>query len=79
MKAMAGHREHVVGMLAVAPLMGLLYVIALPFIAIGTVLAVAGKKALTGVANLSGNLISLDWRPMEAHLSGRKKVLKRKE
>ncbi len=79
MKAMAGHKEHVVGKLAMAPLMGLLYVIALPFIAMATVLALAGKKALAGMANLGGNLISLNWRPMEAHLSGRKKALKRKE
>jgi len=79
MKTMAGHREHVVGKLAMAPLMGLLYVIALPFIAIGTVLTVAGKKALLGMANLAGNLISLNWRPMEAHLAGRKKALKQKE
>ena len=81
MKAEAGHRasEHVYGNLVMAPFVGLAYVIALPFIAIGTVAVAMGKKALAGMANLAGNVISLNWRPLEAHLSGRKKALKRKE
>jgi len=44
MTAQEGHREHVYGKLVMAPIVGLLYVIALPFIAIGTVAAVMGKR-----------------------------------
>jgi hypothetical protein len=75
MTAEARHKvsEKVYGNLFVAPIVGLLYVITLPFIAIGTVLAAAGKKVLAGMATLAGNLVSFGWRPLEAHLAGKKK------
>jgi len=81
MKTGERHREggHVMGNLVLAPFIGLAYVIALPFIAIGTVLAVAGKKAVTGAANLAGNLASFGWRPLEAYLSGKKKLKGKKD
>ena len=81
MKALEGHREseHVMGNLVVAPFIGLAYVIALPFIAIGTVLAIVGKKAIAGAANLAGHLTSFGWRPLEANFSGKKKALKGKK
>jgi hypothetical protein len=65
--------------LVVAPFAGLLYVIVLPFIAIGTVVAMIGKKALEGMAGLAGDLVSFGWRPLEAHLAGKKKERKRKD
>jgi len=75
MKAEAGHRasEHVFGNLVMAPFVGLAYVIVLPFIAIGTVVAMIGKKVLEGAATVAGNLVSFGWRPLESHLSGKKK------
>ncbi len=75
MTAEVRHRitENVYWNLLAAPLVGLLYVITLPFIAIGTVLAMVGKKVLGGVATMAGNLISFGWRPSEAHLAGKKK------
>ena len=81
MKAQERHRasEHVYGNLVMAPLVGLAYVIALPFIAIGTVCAMIGKKVLGGMVNLVGNLVSFGWRPLEAHLAGKKKERKRKD
>lgn len=79
MTAQERHREHVYGNLVMAPILGLLYVIALPFIAIGTVLAVMAKKAAEGLYHLVGNLVSFGWRPLEANLSGKKKERKRKE
>ena len=81
MKALEGDRAggHVMGNLVLAPFVGLAYVIGLPFIAIGTVLVVVGKKALAGVVNLAGHLSSFGWRPLEANLSGKKKAVKGKE
>jgi len=75
MTAEVRHRinENVYWNLLAAPLVGLLYVITLPFIAIGTVLAMVGKKVLGGGATMAGNLISFGWRPSEAHLAGKKK------
>ena len=81
MTAQVKHRvsENVYWNLLAAPIIGLLYVIALPFIAIGTVLAMTGKKVLGGMAALAGNLVSFGWRPSEAHLAGKKKGRKRKD
>jgi len=80
MKADEGHRksEHVYRNLVLAPFVGLAYVIALPFIAVGTVVGMVGKKVLKGVAGLAGNLISFGWRPLEAHLAGKKKKEQKK-
>ena len=81
MKAEAGHRAmgNVYGNLVMAPFVGLAYVIALPFIAIGTVAVAMGKKVLGGMATLIGNLVSFGWRPLEANLAGKKKERKRKD
>lgn len=64
--------------LLAAPIVGLLYVISLPFIAIGTVSVMIGKKVLGEVAALVSNLVSFGWRPSEAHLAGKRKERKRK-
>jgi hypothetical protein len=64
--------------LVAGPLLGLLYVIVLPFIAVGTVAAAVGKKLLEGAAGLAGSIVSFGWRPLEAHLGGKKKGRKRK-
>ncbi len=81
MTAEARHRvsENVYWNLLAAPLIGLLYVIVLPFIAIGTVFAAMARKVLGGMAALAGNLVSFGWRPSEAHLEGKKKGRKRKD
>ncbi|MGD1076118.1 MAG: hypothetical protein ABR903_08605 [Thermodesulfovibrionales bacterium] len=54
------------------PVVGLLYVVALPFIALGTILTLAGGKLVTGLANI----VPFGWRPREAHLGGRRKKQK---
>jgi hypothetical protein len=56
-------------MLFFGPLVGLVYVIALPFIALGTMLALIGKRLLSKMASMA----SFGWRPREAHLGGKKK------
>jgi hypothetical protein len=55
------------------PVIGLCYVIALPFMAAGTILALVGKKILSNVFNALGTLVSFGWRPREAHLAGKSK------
>jgi hypothetical protein len=58
--------------LLAGPVIGLFYVIAMPFIAVGTIVAMIGRKLLSGLFNLLGNLVSFGWRPSEAHLAGKK-------
>lgn len=60
-------------MLLAGPVIGLLYVVLLPFIGIATVAAVAGRKAVGGVFNLIGKSLSFGWRPRTAYLAGKKK------
>lgn len=63
--------------LLMGPILGLIYVIALPFIAIGTMVILLGRKVIGGMFNLLGSLVSFGWRPTEAHLAGKKKDKKR--
>jgi hypothetical protein len=65
-------------MLIAGPVIGLFYVIAMPFMAVGTILVMAGGKVLSGLVNVLGSLVSFGWRPSEAHLAGKKKETKRK-
>ncbi len=60
-------------MLLAGPVIGLLYVVLLPFIGIGTVAAVAARKVVGGAVNLIGKSLSFGWRPRTAYLSGKKK------
>ncbi len=59
------------------PVIGLFYVIAMPFMAVGTIVTLLAKKIVTGLLNLLGSLISFGWRPSEAHLTGKKKGKKK--
>jgi hypothetical protein len=60
-------------MLLAGPIIGLLYVVILPFIGIATVTAVAARKVVGGAINLIGKSLSFGWRPRTAYLSGKKK------
>lgn len=64
--------------LLAGPVIGLVYVIAMPFIALGTIATLAGRKIIGSVATLLGSLVSFGWRPSEAHLTGKKKGKKKK-
>lgn len=66
-------------MILLGPIVGLLYVIALPFMAIATVAVLAGRKILGGLFSLVGKSVSFGWRPATAHLIGKKKMKKKKE
>ncbi|MGD0884213.1 MAG: hypothetical protein ABSA46_04930 [Thermodesulfovibrionales bacterium] len=54
------------------PVVGLFYVVALPFIALGTILTLAAGKLLTGIVSI----VPFGWRPGEAHLGGKRKKQK---
>ena len=75
---MAHAERHNVWSAVSAPFIGLAYVIALPFIAIGTVSALLAKKVATKMYATLATLTSFGWRPMEAYLAG-KKASKKKE
>lgn len=64
--------------LIAGPVMGLLYVICLPFIAIATVVILIGRKSLGSVIGIVRNLIAFGWRPTEAYLGGKKERKSRK-
>jgi len=66
-------------MLIAGPVIGLFYVISLPFIAIGTVAALAAGKVVNGLLSLAGTSLSFEWRPKEAYLAGKKKKKDKKE
>jgi len=72
-------RVHPGIVLLAGPVIGLFYVFSLPFIAVGTVLVLAGKKACSALFNVLGNLASFGWRPSEAHLTGKKKRNKKEK
>jgi hypothetical protein len=60
--------RHSVWNIVTAPFIGLAYVIALPFVAIGTVSVLLAKRVVDKLATFA----SFGWRPMEAYLTGRK-------
>ncbi len=64
--------------LLAGPVMGFLYVISLPFIAVATVVILISKKALGGIVGIVRSLVSFGWRPTEAYLGGKKGKKSRK-
>jgi len=63
-------------MLLAGPIIGLFYVIGLPFIGIATLATLATGTVVSGVLSLVGKSLSFGWRPREAYLSGKKKSKK---
>jgi hypothetical protein len=66
-------------MLVAGPIIGLLYVISLPFIGIATIATLAARRAVGGLVNVIGKSLSFGWRPGEAYLAGKKKDKKEKK
>lgn len=66
-------------MLLAGPIIGLLYVISLPFIGIATVVTLAAGKIVNGLLGLTGKSLSFGWQPKEAYLSGKKKKDKKEQ
>ena len=59
--------------LLLGPVVGLAYVICLPFISVGAIIVMIGGKALGKVWNLVRSLAYFEWKPSEAYLAGKKK------
>jgi hypothetical protein len=55
------------------PVIGLLYVVLMPFLAIVTVVALLGGKALGVLFGMAGKSVSFGWRPEASYLSGKGK------
>jgi hypothetical protein len=66
-------------MLIAGPVIGLFYVIALPFIGIATIASLAAGKIVNGLLSLVGTSLSFEWRPREAYLAGKNKKKGKKE
>ncbi len=64
-----------VGKIAFAPLIGLAYIVALPF----TFVFALGVAVLSGASRAMGVSTSFGWRPQEAYLTGKKKEKKSSE
>jgi len=60
-------------MLLAGPIIGLFYVICLPFIGIATIASLATGKVVSSLLSLIGKSLSFGWRPREAYLAGKKK------
>ena len=64
-------------MLLVGPVLGLLYVVLLPFIGITTISTLLIKRIVGGTVSVLGKSLSFGWRPKEAYLAGKKKNKKK--
>jgi hypothetical protein len=60
-------------MLLAGPVVGLIYVIFLPFAALATIIVMVGGKVLGKLWGLARNIVYFGWRPSEAYLAGKKK------
>ena len=65
-------------MLVLGPFLGLAFVIALPFMAIGTVAVLLIGKASGALLDLASKIVYFEWRPTEAYLAGKRKREKKK-
>jgi hypothetical protein len=65
--------------LFLGPIVGLIYVVFLPFLAIGAVLVPLMSKLAEGLFNLLVRSVSFGWRPTASYLAGRKKCEKKEE
>ena len=65
-------------MLLAGPVVGLIYVIFLPFVALATIIMMVGGKVLGKLWGLARNIVYFGWRPSEAYLAGKKEKGKEK-
>lgn len=65
-------KQKSIAMLIIGPILGLIYFVSLPLIAIFAVAVMVGDRIIKGLFNL----ISFGWRPQESYLGGKKKSKK---
>ena len=73
------YRANALIILAVAPVMGLLFAAFLPFIGIAIILRVAVAKMFGGTAEGLARVATFNWNPSAAYLAGRKQKRNAKE
>ena len=62
-----------VAVILAGPILGLLFAVFLPFIAIAMAVTLIGKKVVGGMVSMTTKSASFGWRPIEAYLAGKKK------
>ena len=62
-----------VAVILAGPILGLLFAVFLPFIAIAMAVTLIGKKVVSGMVSMTTKSASFGWRPIEAYLAGKKK------
>src|SRR5512142_521500 len=67
------YRLPATGIIALAPVLGLLYAAFLPFIGIAMLVKVVIKKVASAVTEPTQRAASFGWRPSESYLAGKKK------
>jgi hypothetical protein len=65
-------------MLLLGAVVGLIYVIFLPFVSVATMIVMACGKALGKLWNLAMDTVHFGWRPSETYLLGKKEKEKEK-
>ena len=68
--------QRVVG-LFMGPILGLTYVVYLPFIAIETFVIVVGRRVLGEILFVLRSFAAFGWNPSEAYISGKRKRRRR--
>jgi hypothetical protein len=65
-------RKELIALLT-GPIYGLLFAVFLPFIGIAMAILLVGKKLFTGLARMSAEVSTFEWRPTAAYLKGKPK------
>lgn len=55
------------------PVIGLIYVVLMPFLGMTAIASIGGTRLLSGLASAIGKTFSFGWRPGNAYLAGKKK------
>jgi hypothetical protein len=55
------------------PIIGLIYVVLMPFLGMTAIATIVGARVLRGIADGIGKSLTFGWRPSNAYLSGKKR------
>lgn len=65
-------------LLLLAPFVGFIFVVSLPFITIVALTGFVGSKTMSFIYEQLMNIMPFSWRPTEAYLAGKKKKARKK-
>jgi len=65
--------------LLTGPILGLIYIVALPIMGVVTALGLLLQKTLGGAFNLGKHIVTFGWRPAESYLGGKTKKNEKSE